>query len=330
MHPWTKYDGITSFNELKAFAEATSDSTLSCIVEVVEERKEQIPDFLKKMKSRIAVGAGLSTERVITLSTIHSAKGMDWTAVRIENDFSVGFNAATGFITKVNKSTEEELNMLYVAVTRAKRLLHPPTLLRELYPTLNVLRPLSAVSTHAASEQTRRLAVECNAKGIPVPANPPPVQLKCRQCEHHALPDAFDMNGPRPNNLPLVCRPSTHPAATKHNASIMTIPLPDTFAGTSTSSSSASSAAAVAAAAAKSASMDDVDILSAPLDQYNPPVVYGSFPAAALPECLCSACGNQSVHIYRLLGPFPDPNTHPAATATAAPTTPPLVHLPPL
>ncbi len=73
-------------------------------------------------KSMIAARARKDDERPVTLSTIHSAKGLEWEVV-----FIIG--AAEGslpvsYALDDEEALEEERRLLYVAVTRAKRHLH--------------------------------------------------------------------------------------------------------------------------------------------------------------------------------------------------------------
>jgi len=67
-------------------------------------------------------GPGLLDEDYVILSTIHSAKGMEWQSVHLLHavDGCIPSDMATGSMTQV----EEERRLLYVALTRAKQHLH--------------------------------------------------------------------------------------------------------------------------------------------------------------------------------------------------------------
>jgi DNA helicase-2/ATP-dependent DNA helicase PcrA len=67
-------------------------------------------------------GPPLLDEDYLTLSTIHSAKGQEWTAVFIinANDGNMPSDLSTGDRAQI----EEERRLLYVAMTRAKAHLH--------------------------------------------------------------------------------------------------------------------------------------------------------------------------------------------------------------
>lgn len=60
-------------------------------------------------------------EHSITLSTVHSAKGLEWLNVIIINCIEGGFPSMKTIKTKDFESIEEERRLLYVAITRAKR-----------------------------------------------------------------------------------------------------------------------------------------------------------------------------------------------------------------
>jgi DNA helicase-2/ATP-dependent DNA helicase PcrA len=67
-------------------------------------------------------GVPLRDEDYLTLSTIHSAKGQEWSAVHVLNavDGCLPSDLATGSTSEI----EEERRLLYVAMTRAKDALH--------------------------------------------------------------------------------------------------------------------------------------------------------------------------------------------------------------
>lgn len=60
-------------------------------------------------------------EHSITLSTVHSAKGLEWENVIIMNCIEGGFPSMKTLKTEDRESIEEERRLLYVAITRAKR-----------------------------------------------------------------------------------------------------------------------------------------------------------------------------------------------------------------
>jgi len=73
-------------------------------------------------KSVIAVNARKDDERPLTLSTVHSAKGLEWEVVFVIG--AVDGSIPSSYSLNDEESLEEERRLLYVAVTRAKRHLH--------------------------------------------------------------------------------------------------------------------------------------------------------------------------------------------------------------
>lgn len=63
----------------------------------------------------------LDKENSITLSTVHSAKGLEWSNVIILNCVEGGFPSIKATISNDFESIEEERRLLYVAITRAKK-----------------------------------------------------------------------------------------------------------------------------------------------------------------------------------------------------------------
>ena len=60
-------------------------------------------------------------DNAITLSTVHSAKGLEWSNVIIMNCIEGGFPSMKSVQTNELENIEEERRLLYVAITRAKK-----------------------------------------------------------------------------------------------------------------------------------------------------------------------------------------------------------------
>ena len=94
-------------------------------------------------------GPPLLDEDYLILSTIHSAKGGEWDAVRIihASDGMIPSDMATGDASAV----EEERRLLYVAMTRAR------DVLEVYFPLRYHRRPRGSSDTHAYAQLTRFL-----------------------------------------------------------------------------------------------------------------------------------------------------------------------------
>ncbi len=91
----------------------------------------------------------------LTLSTIHSAKGLEWHSVFIIHAMDGFFPAAQSFDSQ--ESLEEERRLMYVAITRAKQNLHIsyPTNIFDRYNGFTLAKPsrfISGVSNELADE----------------------------------------------------------------------------------------------------------------------------------------------------------------------------------
>ena len=95
-----------NWRELEEFSETDSGASLSILVRLMN--KHSPGQLIRKLEmvSRIR-----ESDADLVLSTAHKSKGREWSSVRLENDFRH---------PEMLSYTEEDTNLLYVAVTRAK------------------------------------------------------------------------------------------------------------------------------------------------------------------------------------------------------------------
>jgi superfamily I DNA/RNA helicase len=127
---------MKDLDELEDYIEKTEDVQLGMMVEIVKEYGNEIPGIIKAIKDK-HIGNDDKEKAEMIFSTVHRCKGMEYDAIQIVDDFiseekleknkqSVDVNVA-----KLN----EEINLLYVAVTRTKNTLYiPETLLPKAFP----------------------------------------------------------------------------------------------------------------------------------------------------------------------------------------------------
>lgn len=130
---------MNSMSELEDYIEKTEDRSMKIVVDVVKKYRNSLPTHIQTIKDMHIVDEEKHNADMI-FSTVHRCKGMEYDVVTLENDF---LNEAT--LLKVLKETKEqdlakqklleEINVLYVAVTRTKNLLHIP---EELMPQSKV------------------------------------------------------------------------------------------------------------------------------------------------------------------------------------------------
>ncbi len=120
---------MKDLDELEDYIEKTEDPQLSMMVEIVKEYGNEIPDIIKAIKEKHIEGDDKRKAEMI-FSTVHRSKGMEYDAVQIVNDF-----ISEERLKKLKDDKEsnispdklnEEINLLYVAITRAKHTLYIP------------------------------------------------------------------------------------------------------------------------------------------------------------------------------------------------------------
>ncbi len=116
--------------DLNDYIEKTEDVQLAMMVEIVKEYGNEIPNIIKKIKAKHIENDQKENAQMI-FSTVHRSKGMEYEAVQLVNDFMTeeklkkqcnGEKNNDLLKTKLN----EEVNLLYVAVTRTKNSIHIP------------------------------------------------------------------------------------------------------------------------------------------------------------------------------------------------------------
>lgn len=154
-----------SLAELSEYIEKTNDVQLSTMVEIVNEYGNSIPDILKEIKGK-HISSDNKNDADMIFSTVHKSKGMEYGSVNIVNDYITeeklekinGDNNAGIQDAKIN----EEINLLYVAVTRAKnKVCIPEELLPKGYEpasTVEVVQGSTGKDT-APKENTKASAV---------------------------------------------------------------------------------------------------------------------------------------------------------------------------
>ncbi len=122
--------------ELSEYIDKTDDMQLSMMVEIVKEYGNNIPKIIKKIKEKHIDNDDKDNASLI-FSTVHRCKGMEYDSIQVADDF---FSEDRLVKIKAEKSNDEidhaklneEINLLYVAVTRTKNTIFIP---EKLLPT---------------------------------------------------------------------------------------------------------------------------------------------------------------------------------------------------
>lgn len=113
---------LKDWGALRAYADEVDDKEYKALIRVVEAYKAAIPDLVQRIKAG-ARGDGLGG---VTLSTAHKAKGLEWDSVVLLDDFQALESKLDPATKKVIMPDRQEVNLFYVAFTRALRCLEVP------------------------------------------------------------------------------------------------------------------------------------------------------------------------------------------------------------
>lgn len=141
-----------SVKELEEYIEKTEDAQLSMMLEVVKKYGNDIYDIIKNIKQK-HVENDDKEKADIVFSTVHRCKGMEYDIVYLVNDFITEEKVQRQVHDLENDQKKliklnEEINLLYVAVTRTKNELHiPEQLLPADFPKLNQIKIIKKEET---------------------------------------------------------------------------------------------------------------------------------------------------------------------------------------
>ncbi len=121
--------GMKNIKELEDYIEKTEDNSLGMIVQVVKEFGDRLPGLISELKANHS----LKEEADMIFSTVHRCKGMEYDEVTLLNDFiseeklkKYIFQFGEKITAQEKDRLAEEINILYVAATRAKNKLKIP------------------------------------------------------------------------------------------------------------------------------------------------------------------------------------------------------------
>jgi superfamily I DNA/RNA helicase len=125
--------GMKNIADLEDYIEKTQEVQLGMMVEIVKEYGNRIPDIIRNLKEKHVSNEDKDKAEII-FSTVHRCKGMEYDTVQLVNDF-----ITEGQVHKMREDLEksdtdaakinEEINLLYVAVTRTRNSLYIPNAL---------------------------------------------------------------------------------------------------------------------------------------------------------------------------------------------------------
>jgi len=121
---------------LKEYIEKTDDTELSMMLKIIEKYGRNFPDLIKELKANHVEHHEREKADMI-FSTVHRCKGMEYDEVILQDDFikekDIKEHLAKLKLNPAEKiAINEEINILYVAATRAKNTLNIPKSLESL------------------------------------------------------------------------------------------------------------------------------------------------------------------------------------------------------
>jgi superfamily I DNA/RNA helicase len=152
---------MNNLEELEDYIKKTEDVQLSMMVDIVKEYGNEIPGIIKTIKEKHVENDQKENAEMI-FSTVHRSKGMEYDTVQIVDDF-----ISEEKLKKIKKEgkgktidfekANEEINLLYVAITRTKGSIYiPETLISDDMPRsspIHVMKVSDEEGKTAASVQ---------------------------------------------------------------------------------------------------------------------------------------------------------------------------------
>jgi F-box protein 18 (helicase) len=114
--------------DLEDYTKQTEDVQLGLMVEIIKKYGNRVPEILKEIKAK-HIKTDNKEDAEVIFSTVHRSKGMEYDAVKLAHDFidkdKIQY-LQDEFEGQLANTIIEEINLLYVAITRTKNLLHIP------------------------------------------------------------------------------------------------------------------------------------------------------------------------------------------------------------
>lgn len=116
---------LGSFDEYRAYGEAAADGEARVLCKLVEAHGHDTPQLIEDIRNN---AAHRESDADIVLTTAHKSKGLEWDCVRICDDFEFLEDLEADLASNPEAASAPEkvqdVNLLYVAATRAKQALH--------------------------------------------------------------------------------------------------------------------------------------------------------------------------------------------------------------
>jgi F-box protein, helicase, 18 len=149
---------IASFGdiyEFEQYVEDTDDAQLKSMLEMVKKYGPELPSLINQIKQSHTEDKDKAKADIV-FSTVHRCKGMEYDEVTLANDFMTEEKLRREFAINPARRGElnEEVNLLYVAATRARKRLNLPVELRLVDYAISQTGSVRAVASRAKMDRT--------------------------------------------------------------------------------------------------------------------------------------------------------------------------------
>lgn len=108
---------FATYQDMVAYGKALDDKEVNSLIRIVEEYGDEIPNLVERIRNE---AVAVPTGNEILMTTAHKSKGLEWMDVRLTDDFT-DMKAEKDNEGRLIPPDREEVNLLYVAMTRALR-----------------------------------------------------------------------------------------------------------------------------------------------------------------------------------------------------------------
>uniref|UniRef100_A0A3B4XRS4 DNA 3'-5' helicase n=1 Tax=Seriola lalandi dorsalis TaxID=1841481 RepID=A0A3B4XRS4_SERLL len=171
----------TAFWTLKKYATQTEDLELSAKLNIVEKYGSRIPELVTRLNS---CSENNSHKADFIVGTVHKAKGLEFDTVMVTDDFTEvpcsrhNLHHHPGFAFCESKFPDDEWNLLYVAVTRARTSL---IITKSIYNILTVAGEYFLKSEMPDSLMKAGEPLPCSITNCPNCITPGSAFIMCKQ-----------------------------------------------------------------------------------------------------------------------------------------------------
>ncbi|MBK4737945.1 UvrD-helicase domain-containing protein [Noviherbaspirillum pedocola] len=168
---------FADLDTLETYAHAVDDKEIMSLMSVVKEYKDNLPGLVAAVRAQVCENRD---EADVLVSTVHRSKGLEYQQVVLEDDFEELLTESGQIRDMSGDELEQEVNILYVAITRASHALEMNQKLRAFLDVWKQVRagepaaaPVAATATApvALKEADQVIqAAKTNAAATPVPA----------------------------------------------------------------------------------------------------------------------------------------------------------------